>query len=62
MNKWTLASLKAKAEQIEFIDPSGNAYKELNSLLDGCSKEKLEELANAGIKWFSSMAKSRLAV
>lgn len=61
MNKWTLASLRAKAEQIDYINKDGEAYKGLMTLFDATSKEDLEALAGAGIKWFSTMAKNRLA-
>lgn len=62
MNKWTLASLKAKAEQIEAINSEGEAYKSVLKFFDTCSKEELETVAGAGIKWFSSIAKSRLSL
>lgn len=60
MNKWTLASLRAKAEQIEFIDPEGEAYKSVRAFFSELDREELELIAGADIKWFSVMARNRL--
>lgn len=61
MNKWTLASLRAKAEQIEFILPTSDAYQAICDFMHSCSTEQLQAIESAQIKWFSNMAVNFLA-
>lgn len=62
LNKWTLASLRAKAEQIDDIhlNPKSVVYKSLITYIEECDGEQLKTLSGAGIKWFSRMADNRL--
>ena len=55
-----IAKLKAEYSKINTIDPSGDGYKKLTSMLDKLDKPTLEKLAGAGIKFVSGLAKNRV--
>jgi preprotein translocase subunit YajC len=55
-----IARMKAEYSKINTIDPSGENYKKLISMLDKLDKPTLEKLAGAGIKFVSGLAKNRV--
>lgn len=62
MNKWLLAGLRAKAEQIENVNlnMAGEGYKRLSDFIEQCNNDQLRMIIDSKIKWFSNMATSKL--
>lgn len=59
-NATMIKTMKAAYGNIQGMDPSSEAYKKLTTLLDKQPKDVLKTLANANIKWVSSLARNRL--
>lgn len=54
-----IETLKAAYANITRVDPDGEAYRKLCDFLDARSDDELKMLANAKIKWVSSLALNR---
>lgn len=55
-----IETLRNGYAKIERVDPLGQSYEKLTSFLDGLSKENLQILVDAKIKWVSMLAKNRI--
>jgi hypothetical protein len=55
-----LNQLRASFSGIERIDPTAGTYARMVKLLDSLDRAQLQQFADAGIKFVSSLAKNRL--
>ena len=55
-----IKKLRAEWGKIELIDPTSKTYKRLDDMLENMSTEDLEKIAEAGIKFVSSLALAKL--
>ena len=55
-----LKKLDKEYSKIQRIDPDKPTYKKLNVFMDKLSKEQLQQIKDAKIKWLMSMANIRL--
>lgn len=55
-----VAELRNSYGAIDRIDPEGRAYAGLVAILNATSQDDLKMLADAGIKWVSSLARNRI--
>lgn len=63
MNKFPavmLDQLRAEYAKINTIDPSEPTYGKIVALLDKLTQPQLKQLASAGIKFVSSLARNRV--
>lgn len=52
--------LRSEYSTITSVDPAGESYRNLTALLNGLSQEQLKQLAAAGIKFVSGLARNRV--
>ena len=55
-----IKKLKDSWATIDRIDPTSKTYKKLDDMLENMSTEDLEKIAEAGIKFVSSLALAKL--
>ncbi|CAB4130287.1 hypothetical protein UFOVP116_363 [uncultured Caudovirales phage] len=55
-----IATLKSRYNSINTIDPAGPTYKQLLKLLESLDQLSLQQLAGAGIKFVSALARNRV--
>jgi hypothetical protein len=60
MNAQMIEALRSEYAKINTIDPSGPSYRTLVVLLDKLPQDNLKQLAEANIKFVSSLARNRV--
>jgi hypothetical protein len=55
-----VAGLRVTYGAVTSVDPTNGAYTRLSKLLDSLGQDDLKLLADADIRWVSSMAEDRL--
>ena len=55
-----IKKLKDSWATVDRIDPTSKTYKKLDDMLENMSTEDLEKIAEAGIKFVSSLALAKL--
>jgi len=55
-----LEELRVEYSKVEKIDPAGNIYPKMCAMLDAMPQADLKQLANARIRFLSSLAQNRV--
>lgn len=55
-----LDKLRAEYATIQGVDPDGPTYPKMCAMLDAMPQETLQQLAGAGIKFLSGLARNRV--
>lgn len=55
-----IEQLRSEYSKIDKVDPEGESFKKLRALLDRLDQEQLKQLAGAGIKFVSNLARNRV--